>query len=153
MSDPEGFETLLFTKSSKEAIGVGLNEWQGKIRVDIRTYVQAIGENGLLPTKKGISLPIEHYPQLLEAIRQLGDVMSAEKTVACIRKSTREEVRIGITKFKGIPLIYLRTFANYGSESTELKPTKKGVSIRVDLYPKLLEAVEALGQEVSNLTG
>ena len=138
----------LFAKSAREAVGVAISEWKGEPRIDVRIYVPIIGEDSLVPTKKGISLSLDQYPQLLDGVRRLGDVMSNERVVARIGKSERSEVRIGITIFRGNPLIYLRTFVQFGSDDPEWKPTQKGVSLRVDLYPKLLEAIEAAGSEI-----
>jgi hypothetical protein len=44
-----------------------------------------------------------------------------------------------------MPLLYIRTYAAFPG-SQELKPAKQGVSIRAELYPKLLEVVEKLGK-------
>jgi hypothetical protein len=138
----------LFAKSATEMIGVVVTEWKGKPRLDIRVYVQAVGEDSLVPTQKGISLDFEKYPMLLSGVRALGEVMGNEKLVATIPKSKREELRIGVNMYKGNPLLYMRTFLLFNATDTEWKPTQKGISLRVDLYPKLLEAVEALGPAI-----
>ena len=41
---------------------VSISKFQGKLRVDIREYYEA--SNGLLPTKKGVSLNLEDYALL-----------------------------------------------------------------------------------------
>ncbi len=138
----------LFAKSTTEMIGTVVTEWKGKPRFDIRIYVQAVGEDNLVPTQKGLSLEFEYYPMLLIGVRALGEVMGNNKLVATIPKSKREEVRIGVNLYMGNPLIYMRTFLLFNATDTEWKPTQKGISLRVDLYPKLLEAVEALGPAI-----
>ena len=133
----------LFKKNAREAVGVACTEWKGEARVDLRIYVQAIDEDGLVPTKKGVGIPIEIFPQVLEGVRQLGDVMSADRLVARVPRNEKSEIRVGTNTFKGHHLIYVRVFNKENSELEESwKVTNKGVSMRVDLYPKLLEALE-----------
>jgi len=151
MNKEEGNLISIFAKSSQEAVGVSLNEWRGQIRIDIRIYVPLLEDDSLIPTKKGISLKADLFPQLLEAIKGLGNVMSSEKEVARIKKSSTEEIRIGVTTFKDIPLIYLRTYTLFGSDPPEWRPTRKGVSLKVDLYPKLYEAIEKVEVELKKL--
>ena len=139
---------IIFSKSAKEAIGVGLNDWKGKVRIDIRTFVPVIGEDGLTPTPKGISLNVDKYPELLKAVQELGEVMSNDKLVAQIPKNEKEEVRVGVNTYKNIPLIYIRIFAK-SKGGDEWTATRKGISIKVDLYPRLLEAVEQLGNAIN----
>jgi len=131
----------LFPKSATEVICIAVAEWKGQQRLDVRTYVPEVEGEGLIATKKGVSLPLDLYDKVLEAVRRLGDVMGPEKVVAVIPRSEGEQVRIGVTLFKGHPLIYVRTFVD---ASSEWIATQKGISLRVDLYPTLLEALEVL---------
>jgi len=140
---------IIFSKSSKEAIGVSLKIWKEQLRVDIRTYVPVIGEEGLMATPKGISLTAEKYPELLQAVRALGDVMSNDKVVARISKNENQEIRVGVNTFRNMPLIYIRTFTKKKGDADEWSPSRKGISIKVDLYPRLLEAVESLQDQIN----
>ena len=139
---------ILFSKSAQEAIGVGLNEWKGKLRIDIRTFVPVIGEEGLMPTPKGISLDVDQFPELLQAVQDLGEVMTNDKLVARISKNPTQEIRVGVNTFRNMPLIYIRTFTRKDENTEDWTPTKKGISIKVDLYPRLLEAIESLGDQI-----
>jgi len=147
MSESERNIVALFTKNAREAVGIGLSEWKGQVRIDIRILVPALEDDTLIPTKKGISLRVEKYPELLDAVHKLGETMSNEKLVARIKKSSKEEIRVGTTTFKDIPLIYLRTFTLIG-EKAEWKPTQRGISIKVDLYESLLDGMEKLGTAI-----
>ncbi len=138
-----------FAKNNTEAVCVGVSEWKGKQLIFVRVFAQALGEDSLIPTKAGISLAAEKYNELLKGIQDLGDVISSDKVVAKIKKNNKQEVWIGFNVFKGIPLIYLRTFSVF-KEGEELRPTKQGVSVRVEQYPYLLEAIEKLGNELQN---
>jgi hypothetical protein len=136
-----------FAKNNTEAVCVGISEWKGKQLIFVRVFAQALGEDTLVPTKAGVSLAADKYSELLKGVQDLGDVMASDKVVARIKKNNKQEVWIGFNVYKGIPLIYLRTFSSFG-DSEELKPTKQGVSIKVEQYSYLLEAVEKLGKEL-----
>ena len=73
--------------------------------------------------------------------------MSSEKVVAKIQKNSKQQIWVGLNIFKDIPLLYVRTYSKFGDEE-EYKPTKRGVSMKVELYPQLLEAVEKLANFV-----
>ncbi len=149
--DDEGRVVSVFSKSASEAVGFAISEWKGEHRIDVRIYISSITDEGLVPTRKGISLELGQYSQLKDGVTRLGDVMSGDKLVARIKKTDRAEVRIGTNIYRGQALIYLRTFALLEAGASEWKPTPKGVSLRVHLYPKLLEGVEALGPVVDEL--
>jgi hypothetical protein len=133
-----------FAKNAREAICVGFGVYKGRQPIFVRTSVQEIGGDALVPTKEGISLPSSTYSELIAGVRALGDVMGSDNVVARIPKNGMEEVRIGFSTYRDIPLIYIRTFLLIGKKN-ERSPTKKGVSMRVDLYQHLLEAREKRG--------
>ena len=59
-----------FQKNAIEKVRIFLREYRGKKLVDIRIWVER--EKGeLIPTKKGLSLTIEKYPSLQEALKSL----------------------------------------------------------------------------------
>jgi hypothetical protein len=52
-----------FLKNASEMVYFGVNQWQGKWRCFIRIYYPGPDEGqDWLPTKKGISLDIDHFP-------------------------------------------------------------------------------------------
>ena len=55
-------------------------------------------------------------------------------------KNATEEVQASLTEYNGHQLVDLRTWTE--NKAGELVPTKKGNSVRVDLFPALLRAVE-----------
>jgi len=85
-------------------------------------------------------------------VKALGDVMGSDKVVARILKNNKQEIRVGFNSYRGVALIYIRTFSLIEGKS-EWVPTKSGVSMRVDHYPHHLEAVEKLGQVVAEGPG
>jgi hypothetical protein len=150
--DEEGNTVVVasFQKNSREAVCVGVSEYRGKDLIFVRAYAASLDSADLVPTPSGITLGIEKYQELASAIKALGDVMSYEKVVAKITKNSIQEIWVGTNTYKNKPLIYLRTYAIWGGDP-EYKPTKKGVSINVELYPQLLDCIEKLGPEVVKL--
>ncbi|PKO12811.1 MAG: hypothetical protein CVU39_21995 [Chloroflexi bacterium HGW-Chloroflexi-10] len=133
-----------FVKNSREKIFVGLNEFKGKWRIFIRAYVPSVEEGkDWLPTQKGISLEVEQYPALLSAMEETGKDLQTEREVAAIGKSKTQEIRVGISHFKNMQLVDLRTYVEIDGEK---RPTQKGVSMKAELYPQLMEAVRKLGE-------
>ena len=145
--DEEGESTIVasFAKNSREMICVGTSQWQGKQRLFVRLYAQTPDAEQPVPTKEGITLPVEQYKALLEGVRALEGTSGKEVVTAKISKNKTQQVWVGANIYKDIPLVYIRTYAAFVG-SQELKPAKQGVSIRAELYPKLLEAVEKLGK-------
>jgi hypothetical protein len=59
--------------------------------------------------------------------------------VARIAKNPTEEVRVSLTSYRGHDLVDIRVF--FQDEQGEWRPTKKGVSVSVDSFAELREAV------------
>ena len=138
-----------FPKNKREAICVGISKYQGKTLVFIRIYVPSLtGE--LSPTRDGISLNKEKCAELINGIKALANVTSNERLVAQIQKNSKEEIRIAVSTYKDIPLIQIRTYAAYNN-GDELRPTKKGVSMNLNLLPKLLESIDKLSTALDSL--
>ena len=62
-----------------------------------------------------------------------------EALVARIAKNPTEEVRISLTSYRGHDLVDIRVF--FQDEQGEWRPTKRGVSLSVDSFSELREAV------------
>ena len=62
------------------------------------------------------------------------------KTLHSFPKNTLEEVRASLTEFKGRQYIDLRVF--YKADDDEFRPTKKGLTLALELIPELEEAVK-----------
>jgi hypothetical protein len=59
--------------------------------------------------------------------------------VARITKNPTEEVRVSLTSYRGHDLVDIRVF--FQDEQGEWRPTKRGVSLSVDSFAELREAV------------
>jgi hypothetical protein len=132
-----------FRKNNREMICVGRSEFQGKQLVFVRTYAAGLEDEELVPTPSGVSVVSELSSELVQGVQALKDALKTEAVVAKIKKNSKQEIWIGTSVFKGMPLIFIRTYAVWGDDP-EFKPTKKGISVSVDLYPQLLEAVQKL---------
>ena len=70
-----------------------------------------------------------------------------------LEKNSRESLVINQSEFKGVKLVDVRVF--YKDENNDLKPTKKGVSVRLEQLDALIKAlseVSATARE-QKLTG
>ena len=61
-----------FRKNSFEEIQINAREYKGHQYVDIRTYLRSSNEE-MVPTKKGVSIPIEQYIEFSKGISILED--------------------------------------------------------------------------------
>ena len=58
-----------------------------------------------------------------------------------ITKNTREVVRVGPSRYQGHDLVDIRIYVPLPGQ-VDLGPTKKGISLNVDLVPELIAALE-----------
>ena len=76
--------------------------------------------------------------------------MTDAVTIAVIGKNRREEVRIVLDTFKGTQLIDMRVFAAFTSGNI-MMPTKKGLSLRVEMLPDLIAALSQAQDKAEEL--
>jgi len=60
-----------FEKNSMEEVRVSLTEFKGKALIDLRVYYQPEDGEEKRPTKKGITISPEKFPELKKAILAL----------------------------------------------------------------------------------
>jgi hypothetical protein len=68
-----------------------------------------------------------------------------EKVIATFAKNARETVRVMLTTFQKRDLLDIRSCIQ---GDKELVPTKKGITISIDLIPKLIEALNKAEEEL-----
>lgn len=73
--------------------------------------------------------------------------MEKEKIVARFEKNSKEEVRAVLTEFRGHRVADLRIYFR-PDKGGEMIPSKKGLSLTLDLLPELKQAVLALEEAV-----
>ncbi len=66
--------------------------------------------------------------------------MSDEIVIGGFPKNPREDVRVVISNFKGHDLLGVRVW--YKDSEGELRPSKTGITVRVDLLPELSRLME-----------
>ena len=64
------------SKNSKEIIRLSLEEYRGHKLADLRVYCQD-EQGGMIPTRKGISIPISLWPQIRAALGKLEEAIIA----------------------------------------------------------------------------
>ena len=68
-----------------------------------------------------------------------------------MKKNSRESLVISRNDYKGIELVDIRTF--FTNENGDLSPTKKGVSIRLELLDELIASLSAVAQDAQLTAG
>lgn len=63
-----------------------------------------------------------------------------EIVVGSFPKNNREEVRVTLSKYKGYDLVGVRQW--FRNDNDEPRPSKSGVTIRVELLPELLQLIQ-----------
>lgn len=68
------------------------------------------------------------------------------QTITTIEKNSIDEIRVGLSDFKGHDLIGVRVFAE--TDKGEKVPTKKGLTCNVRLIADLIKALQEAEKEV-----
>lgn len=68
--------------------------------------------------------------------------MTEAVLISTIQKNASEQLRISLDEYRGVELVDIRVFASFSAANVAM-PTKKGLSIRRDMLPELIEALEA----------
>jgi hypothetical protein len=66
--------------------------------------------------------------------------MAGDIVVGDFDKSQGEVVRVSLTEFKGRNYVGVRVW--YTDSEDELKPSKKGINLELDLFPRLANLIE-----------
>ena len=69
----------VFKKNKFQEIRVGIREFKGNDLVDIRTWTMTQGTDEMVPTAKGVSLNISHFPELKESILEVERILKENK--------------------------------------------------------------------------
>lgn len=143
--DKSGDITLVgsFQKNNQEVVCAGVQPWQGKDYFFLRVFIPVIGSEELTPTPKGINLPYGFIEEFTQGVRNFAEVMGGDQVVKTITKGENKEIRFSISSFKGQSLLDIREFIKPKGDG-EPFATKKGISIRTEQYPILIEIIEKL---------
>jgi len=66
-----------FFKNSveEEKLVISINEWRGQDYIDFRWYWKPDGQENFIPTKKGVSLSVDHFDKLKNAMAKAAKVV------------------------------------------------------------------------------
>ncbi len=126
-------------KSSVSEVWVVVKEYQGKTSCDVREYFHPPDKNEWLPTKKGISIPVELVGQAVDAADELTKRNSVGE-VAALPRGERARIRFAICEFQKRIYAEIRTYYLETSHSNHWKPGK-GVTFRLDMIVQVAEAL------------
>ncbi|XP_063411141.1 uncharacterized protein LOC134694076 [Mytilus trossulus] len=122
---------------------VQATEWKDQLRIDIREWETKNGKR--MPTKKGISLPLNRWKMLVDSFDYLDQALVENNTYTThvggnvYASITTNSVCVDLRK-NWLP-----------PNQTEVVPTKKGITLRPMEYTKLKEAVSVIGDFVPEL--
>ena len=68
--------------------------------------------------------------------------MSEETTVAIIPKNALDDIRVRWSEYKGHRYLDIRIFTEIEGRADKA-PTKKGITLRPDLIPEMIKALES----------
>lgn len=72
-----GVPAHIISKNKRDQIRIGLNEYQGKQYLDLRQFYKSEG-NEWKPSPKGLTVPVDLYPELLRGVLLLGEMIGAD---------------------------------------------------------------------------
>lgn len=118
---------------------IEVKEWKGELRVDLREW-----ENGQ-PTKKGISLTLMRWKNLVDAIEYVDQGL---------RNNDGYKTHLGGNVYicigAGSVCVDIRQF---WKPENEVVPTKKGLCLRPGEYQRLKELIPEVGRTLPELDG
>ena len=69
-------------KNDAEVIRATMSTYKGKQYVSLRLYYRADGGDGWHPTKRGLTLGVDHIPELVKAVKALTEAGKDERAGA-----------------------------------------------------------------------
>jgi hypothetical protein len=72
-----------------------------------------------------------------------------QKVIKDIEKNASNKIRISLTEFKGYDLIDLRVY--YEDEEGDYKPTKKGIALKPEIIPQVIEGLQEAEKEIKTV--
>jgi len=76
--------------------------------------------------------------------------MPTPTIIAILPKNGSQEVRCSLTKYKQHQCADMRVYADFGGDGV-LKPTQKGICIRIEMLPALSDAIQKIETEARRL--
>jgi len=70
------------------------------------------------------------------------------KTIATIRRNSREEVRVQLQEYNGQPVFALRAW--FKADDGSMRPSRDGITLRVGLLPEVAKALADAEHQARN---
>lgn len=116
-----------------------------KCFLHIREYALT-NDNAFVPTPRGVTVPLENLPPVLDAVRDLREASAVEGVVATVAGAGGNEIHFAISRWQGGLKADIRQY--FQAPTGELLPTKKGVRINIGLLLEIERGLEALDREM-----
>jgi hypothetical protein len=71
-----------------------------------------------------------------------------QKLIVTLKKNSIDEIRVAFSEFKGHKHLDIKVYTEL-EDSKDKVPTKKGLTIRPDLLPGLIEALQKAHEELT----
>jgi hypothetical protein len=152
---PKISDLVVRQMSQEERCRIGLDDlnelfltvvpYKGRVNIHIRHFTAA--NNGLIPTKKGVTFPLSRW-LMFESI--LSDIQK------CMENSSNEQMKwhigggVYVSITPGYSTVDVRHFWK-PDDALEPVPTRKGVTLNKHKFARLLEAVEEVHECVPEL--
>mmetsp|Transcript_6223 Transcript_6223/g.11438 ORF Transcript_6223/g.11438 Transcript_6223/m.11438 type:complete len:203 (-) Transcript_6223:168-776(-) len=120
---------------------VKLDRFKGQLLVNIREFYTKDGKE--LPGRKGIALTPQQWSKLYEHMAEIDEKATKEELVSFSLSAKR---RAQVSKYKGMLMVGIREV--YTKDGKEL-PGKKGISLTLDQWKKLVECSKSIDQAVT----
>ncbi|XP_060569261.1 uncharacterized protein LOC132727709 [Ruditapes philippinarum] len=116
---------------------VQVNEWKGELRVDLREW------QGDKPTKKGISLTLMRWKNVVDAVEFVDQSLGNKQVYnAHLGGNVYMSIKAGCV------CVDIR---QYWKPKDDVVPTKKGLCLRPAEYVKLKEVIPDIGKNLPEL--
>lgn len=70
-----------------------------------------------------------------------------DKLITTMEKNSQEEIRFSLQEYRGTDLIDIRVY--FESAGSQMKPTRKGISVPVERFDEFMECLKNVKKTVS----
>ena len=141
-------EVVRYEKILSKDKRVSASVWNVEIRVDIRVWEN----HHKCPTKKGVSLPLARWKTLINNLDMLSEALDKEERGELTEETS---LHLGGGQYASVKPGYrhidLRQFWIPDESSGELRPTRKGVTLKRAEWDKLLAVISEINASIPEL--
>ena len=71
-----------FPKGENEEVRLGIQKYKGRYYIDLRVWFQEENSHEFLPTRKGIAISVDRFPELRKGMEKLCNGLEQGKLIA-----------------------------------------------------------------------